>query len=496
MQILRSITLCGLLLAIFLFRLDTIPSLSWDEGWTLSVARNWVERGHYGRLLEGNLAPGGLEAAVTVVMPIALSFRILDVGIWQGRVVGLLFLSATLLVIYALTTRLFSPPAANLAIAALLLMCVLPEWHPVVIARQVLGETALLFFLLTGYLFFYFSLSRSLWALPLATLFWALALLTKTQVRPFWFVSLLLPLLGAAFARRWKLTISLMIGLLSSIVIALILHWLCNRFLIPLPSAKITGLYDVTALVMETLSRKLAAVVLLFLLPTVLGLIYESRQMLISSSWNGKGSSEAILRFMLWSFVVSWLAWYLLLSNGVLRYAFPVMFVGSIFLGNFLRDLADHRVVWRRGVISPKKGVLSQAFLAKAFIAMSSAATITMVTSYYLKPPDRALEKVVHFVQTQTPPGALIETYESEIHFLTDRRYHYPPDQIHVDAMRRTLPSVEYFPLAYDPLSANPDYLIVGPMTKGWNLYGPVLQTGAFRLRESLNRYEIYERVR
>jgi hypothetical protein len=76
MQILRSITLFGLLLAIFLFRLDTIPSLSWDEGWTLSVARNWVERGHYGRLLEGNLAPGGLEAAVTVVMPIVNSNRV------------------------------------------------------------------------------------------------------------------------------------------------------------------------------------------------------------------------------------------------------------------------------------------------------------------------------------------------------------------------------------------------------------------------------------
>jgi hypothetical protein len=247
---------------------------------------------------------------------------------------------------------------------------------------------------------------------------------------------------------------------------------------------------------METLSRKLAAVVLLFLLPTVLGLVYESRQMPISSIWNGKGSSETIVRFMLWSFVVSWLAWYLLLSNGVLRYAFPVMFIGSIFLGNFLRDLADNRVVWRRGGISPKKGVFSQAFFAKAFIAMSSAATITMVTSYYLAPPDRALEKVVHFVQAQTSPDALIETYESEIHFLIDRRYHYPPDQVHVDAMRRTLPSVDYFPIEYNPLARDPNYLIVGPMAKRWNLYHPVLQTGAFRLLHDYSRYQIYERVR
>ena len=39
------------------------PEFWWDEGWTLSVARNVVERGHYGRLLDGQPAPGGLEAS-------------------------------------------------------------------------------------------------------------------------------------------------------------------------------------------------------------------------------------------------------------------------------------------------------------------------------------------------------------------------------------------------------------------------------------------------
>ena len=38
----------------------------WDEGWRLSVAHNWVERGFYGRLLDGQLAAGGLQAAFPV----------------------------------------------------------------------------------------------------------------------------------------------------------------------------------------------------------------------------------------------------------------------------------------------------------------------------------------------------------------------------------------------------------------------------------------------
>jgi hypothetical protein len=49
-----------------LFRLDSVPPLWWDEGWTLSVARNWLEHGHYGRLLAGDFVPPGLQAAPVV----------------------------------------------------------------------------------------------------------------------------------------------------------------------------------------------------------------------------------------------------------------------------------------------------------------------------------------------------------------------------------------------------------------------------------------------
>src|SRR3954453_16311281 len=61
------------------------PGVWWDEGWTMSVARNLAERGHYGRLLDGQLAPPGLEAAFPVTAPIALCFELFGVGIWQGR---------------------------------------------------------------------------------------------------------------------------------------------------------------------------------------------------------------------------------------------------------------------------------------------------------------------------------------------------------------------------------------------------------------------------
>src|SRR2546425_877031 len=117
----------GALLTLVLLLLGTInlgsvPPLWWDEGWTLTVARTWVERGHYGRLLAGQLAPSGLEATFPVTMPIALSFRLLGVGVWQGRLVEVFFTLGTLALMYYLARRLYDRSVAIGTLAVLLLM--------------------------------------------------------------------------------------------------------------------------------------------------------------------------------------------------------------------------------------------------------------------------------------------------------------------------------------------------------------------------------------
>jgi hypothetical protein len=66
------------LFALF-FRLGSSPALLWDEGWTVSVARNWVELGHYGRLSLGKTTLPGLEASFPVTGAVALAFKYLSV---------------------------------------------------------------------------------------------------------------------------------------------------------------------------------------------------------------------------------------------------------------------------------------------------------------------------------------------------------------------------------------------------------------------------------
>jgi hypothetical protein len=90
----------------------------------------------------------------------------------------------------------------------------------------------------------------------------------------------------------------------------------------------------------------------------------------------------------------------------------------------------------------------------------------------------------------------LIETYDSELFFLLNRPYHYPSDQVHVQLIRRTFLYEDNIKIDYDPLAADPDYLVVGPHSKQWRLYDDVLKVGAFQLVKSYKRYQIYKRVR
>jgi hypothetical protein len=51
-------------------------------------------------------------------------------------------------------------------------------------------------------------------------------------------------------------------------------------------------------------------------------------------------------------------------------------------------------------------------------------------------------------------------------------------------------------PIDYDPLAADPDYLVVGYYGRLWDLYDPAIESGAFRLLQEYGTYRIYERVR
>jgi hypothetical protein len=503
----------GTLLVFMLFvlgaiNLESYPPLWWDEGWTLCVARTWVELGHYGCLLAGEPAPPGLTAAFPVVAPVALSFRWMGVGIWQGRFVGLFFTVGALALLYYLAKQLYNRPVAIGALVILLLMPLAPatgQPHFAFAGKQVLGEAPTLFYLLAGYVCFLLTLRKTPLFLPLAVGLWGVALKTKGQVPPFWIASLVIPLAVTLIKHHWRSAGLLAVGLIGSLGASQLLLWGQHLLLRgrTLPPTSVSGLNEVSAIAPYTFVRLAAfQAVLYFALPTLLGLWYATHKWLHSYRQSDSEDGLAMLRLMLLTLAGSWLVWYVLLSAGYVRYLVPPTFVGSIFAAALLYELTDRfslaSTVQRSGQALRHLRINWQnagALLAIALVTMVLTLNLRTLAQFYLDSADTSVLQVAHFFNTQTETDTLIETYDSELFFLLDRPYHYPPDQIHVELMRRVVLGQDV-PIEYDPLAADPDYLVVGPFVRIWGLYQPAQASDAFRLLRTYGDYRIYERVR
>ena len=464
----------------------------------MSVARNWVEQGHYGRLLDGKPVARGLEAAFPVTGSIALSFLLFGVGIYQARLVAVLFTLAALVLLYELTRRFYN---LSIAIATLIVLVLLTgnvEINPLIVGRQVLAETPALFFLLAASFCFILAENRSFLYLLAAICFWSLALVTKLQVQPFWAASLLVPIMLLLLQRKWKLAGFLATGFVGSIALFL---WFQNLFLQTVPTSSISGLTHVIALALNRHTRlTVLAETLEFGIPSMLGLGWALWSFLKSD--NKLQNHTDVIHLSILVLAGSWFAWYEILSIGWPRYLFPAAFLGSPFLAAMLYDWTNKfslTYTIERSAYLLKSLHFRQASLAALaailLIVMSLGRTLTILYGAYVVNADSSVKNVIHFLNTKTPPNALIETYESELFCFLERRYHYPPDQVHVELIRKNSFG-EPVKINYDPLAADPDYLVLGRQNRFWEFYDPYLKTGAFRLLQTYSIYQIYERVR
>ena len=209
-----------------------------------------------------------------------------------------------------------------------------------------------------------------------------------------------------------------------------------------------------------------------------------------------------VVRCSFLTLTLSWFVWYEALSLGWPRYFFPPAFLGSMFVAAMLCDWTNNfslASTVERSAYMLRKLRLKQtslaAIVAVMLIAMSTARTLTILYEAYILDADGSIKKTVEFLNTKTPPNSLIETYESELFVFLKRRYHYPPDQIHVELIRK-FSLGEQVTIDYDPVASDPDYLVVGPQNRFWDFYDAHITSGAFRSLQKYSRYEIYERVR
>jgi hypothetical protein len=197
----------------------------------------------------------------------------------------------------------------------------------------------------------------------------------------------------------------------------------------------------------------------------------------------------------------SWLAWFALLCAGEPRYALPGLFVAAPCTAAFFAYLTrsfDRRHVGRTLAAFARSRRLDsegrRVLLAIGLLLVMIWVGVHERYAIRAREDDRDLMTVTAFLHTQTPPSALIETYDSELFLLLNRPYTYAPPDVLVDIIRHHQHVGP--PVTYDPLGANPDYLIVGDFGRWAGFYKPLVEQSRIRLVKTIGRYQIYEPAR
>ncbi len=495
--------------------LGTVPPIWFDEGWALSLARNWAEIGHYGHLLLGKPVPATiLNTGVPAVAPLTLSFRLLGVGLWQARMPGVLYTLGALSALYYIALELYGERVAVATILAALLLSVHPDLHPILVGRQALGEMPAAFFLTMGFASSLGLRRKAECRAVIPPLFWALALRTKPQVFPFLIVSFVLPLGILLLEHRRSLAKQLLVHLCLTLVFDRAMSWLWAGYvrthvLAAEPSADpyavLLDFRNILTYVIVLNPRvhfnTFLGLVLLVGLPGLIGLLYVGRVLLKRAQSHGYGTGADVVELMVWVCSASWYLWHLLLSIGWTRYLFPAAFVANVFFAAFVSDLSRGFDMQRtlltgaqllRGTDGKHEAL--RITLALVLVAVAAFSTVrTLVQAYGNR--DDSLSAVARFLNSQTDTDALIETYESELFFLVDRSFHYPPDDVQHLLNRRTFLG-EDLQIGYDPSLWDPDYVVLGPFTRMWGLYDSWLAGDDFGLVFQTSRYQVFKRSR
>lgn len=504
-SVLRTVAALVLLIASITYNLQKAPAIDWDEGWTLTVAKNWVERGFYGRLLNGELAPPGLEASFPVVSTVALAFRILGVGVWQGRVAAVVTMLGALALLFVLTRRLFDARVAWVTLGVLFFLLPHPRTNAFLMARQIFAEPLMLLTITGGFLCLLWSRTQARGWIVGAIFFWGTALVSKAQVMPFLIAALLTGVGVNVLNRRRREAGEFAISLFGALVVWQV--WLnLPQYILAghtLPPAVLPEVVAVMAFVPSP-SVRFTAVVLTLLtgLPIVCGLVYFACKQLANRTLIRLSDANDDVRKAMYVLASTWLLWYVLLSNaGIARYLFSPLFLGAPFGAVWFGDLTnqfDLRTTLNHLVALFHRRMLNRA-TRSAWLAFLLVIILLPLTLYFIittipSAEARATFETAEFLNQATPPNSKIETYDSELLMLLERPYHFPPDALHLALNRRMqqLPAT----VEYDPLTPDPDYLVIGPTSRVWQLYDSVVASGAFVPLQSFGAYTVYQRVR
>jgi hypothetical protein len=472
------------------YNLANYPDLWWDEAIFSETAANVVQHGRYAFTVQSpdQLADFDfrISAGPAIILPVALSYRLLGVGLVQGRLVAGLYLVFAFLALFLACRRLFGPAAAFLAVFLALLGTDVIHW-----GRSVLGDVpALGLFLFATWLIIRSLEEDSPVSLFLGGLFLGLAF----DAKEFYGLAFLPPLAALAW-QEWRSW-----GALARKVLLHVLG--VSAPLLTYLAFKAVILGGLAPAVLHFLQQK-ALLRHEFFTPLTIGRVYtESFRYLLTNSLYLAGllgciwlwrTGRLTLGRVLW--IGNFFLWSLVYFTAIFwhRFALPALFLATPLAAYLLCR------VWARltaGLAPRPLKLVTAGLLAGIFLwvlPVTGLDYMKSIAEYRKNPPNRLVE----YLRQRVPLPTLIETPEYELVFLDDEhRIHTMPAYYIIESGEQgvKLLNPRRYPYNFNNIKA--DVLILGYFGKSIfaQIYQPALVAKYWRKVAQLDYYDIYVR--
>jgi 4-amino-4-deoxy-L-arabinose transferase-like glycosyltransferase len=478
------------------WNLDAWPRLWFDEGVHLHVPKALVLFGVYADYSSEGFRHYGPTMSVgpTVMLPIAAAFHLFGIDLFVARTVSVLYLVAAVACYFVFAARLGGERLAWVATALLVSSVGVDVLY---LGRQVLGEVPAFAFVMGGLICWHAAWERpAVGRLVAAGVLFGLAVVTKYQ-----FLLLLAPgLVGAWLVNRvWHRVLPDRVFLWPLVIaMAVFGTWMATAVLALGPSTVAENLALMrratrgAALGFSTDNVGRAASTLFsfslygaLLLPAV-----------IHAAVRGLDRSMREFRWTaLLCLIVPALGWFLLASIGWRRYAFAAVALAGLLVARLLADLTG-------GFRWPLPAGGGEARRRAAVAAAAWALLVSVVSlplaqrsASIVRPPESFWRAAAAYLEAHVPHDALVETWEPELGFLTNHRYHYPPSALLIDAVAHRFGGGPSPGDVYDFTSNGlPDYVINGEFGTWVGVYPEVRLREAYDLLVAIGPYAIYQR--
>lgn len=492
---------CLVLLFLSLYRLGDYPLTWFDEGSHLHVPKALVMYGAYADYSSEGFRYYGPTNGVgaTVMLPIAGMFKLFGIGLLQARLFMVVYLLAALYLFYRLAVQL---GGEQMAWAAVFFLVASRGVLIIEYGRQVLGEVPALAFLLGGLLAWWNGWQKPAWrSYLLAGLLFGLSTVTKSQF---------LLVVGPVLVLAWiaNMIYYRLLPHRAFIVPGLVTGFLFGAWQLYLlfgidPQAQFGNF----ALLAET-SGSAAFVFSMDLIRRAVNELLSIRGyfglvgliLVYGVSRILPRRIESLKWGVIWALAVVNLVWYVFASVSWLRYAFIGLSLSSLFLARLFVDLAENlrtRLADAWKAIRRSEAISSMEMLRfTVLVVMAALGVVSLALNArdVVVPKQNAPFQMAAYLDQNVAQDVVIETYEPEMGFLTDHRYHFPPHRylnqtIQSVWMEGPRPGEDYQFIKEE----KPEYILIGAFSTWVNFYSTEAIEKDYTLVVTIGPYLLYK---